>query len=450
MEILKKDYGKIGITVSDKPYSIDNSYERLTIVETENGLTYLSKKDVPAALQIDINNKEYWIKLTGTGDIPIEEIVDLIKPYTSSIHKGEFNAGNITEEGWYDSITFGRPEDSESDEKYFLYMSSNGGQVCFSRRNSGKVYHRLGKEHPWVSVSHDDYVLKQIYSSALGNYSTFNTLSVETMMGFSDYSRQEDLGEVYAGDNLDITDIDIVSPIHLKPNAILKVRCLYRWGDSSQGTSVHAQNSDAYIYISNAREAGHDSAHLLSDFIKVRPMAEYIPLMSDEEKGWQDLSLVRKTLFKNEYGVHYVKCNVLKEGNYFFHIAGNFSLAKSWLVVDNVEIYNQSHGVIIPTATATTIGGIKLRTQESGGEIKNRSGLNLENGALLVHCPVPSTQIPSDTNALAYLYIDDDGILRINRATASDINSNATDDKLVTAKCLYDVISDIETRLSAL
>ena len=445
MEEIIKDYGKIGLTVDEEVYSPNKDYEKLTIVETENGLTYLSKKDVPAALQIDINNKEYWIKLTGTGGIPIEEIVDLIKPYTSSIHKGEFNAGNITEEGWYDSITSGRPEGSESDEKYFLYMSSNGGQVCFSRRNSGKVYHRLGKEHPWVSVSHDDYVLKQIYSSALGNYSTFNTLSVETMMGFTDYSQLEDLGEVYAGDNLERTDIDIVSPIHLKPNAILKVRCLYRWGDSSQGTSIHAQNSDAYIYISNAREPGHDSAHLLSDFIKVRPMAEFIPIMEPGDKSWQDLALVRNKLFKNEYGVHYVKCNVPKEDDYYFHIAGNFSLAKSWLVVDNVEIYNQSHGVIIPIATATTIGGIKLRTRESGGVIKNRSGLNLIDGELLVHCP----SNPNDERA--YLYIDGDGVLRINRATDnSDINSSATDDKLVTAKCLYNVINSIETRLNAL
>ena len=75
----------------------------------------------------------------------------------STKHQGEFNANDITEEGWYDSIVLGRPEGSESDERYFLYHSSNGGQVCFSRRNSGKVYERLGVGHPWVNVSYDDH-----------------------------------------------------------------------------------------------------------------------------------------------------------------------------------------------------------------------------------------------------------------------------------------------------
>lgn len=368
---------------------------------------------------------------------------------SSKIHKGEFNAGNIEEEGWYDSITFGRPEGSESDEKYFLYMSSNGGQVCFSRRNSGKVYHRLGKEHPWVPVSHDDYVLHQISSSALSNYIKYSTLSVETMDGFTSYNQTTDLGEVYAGDNLEITDIDIVSPIHLKPNDILKVRCLYRWGDSSQGTSTFVQNSDAYIYISDMQEAGHNSSHLLSDFVKVRPMAEYIPLMSDGEKGWQDLALVRDKLFKDEYGVHYVKCNVLKEGDYYFHIAGNFSLAKSWVVLDNVEIHSQSGTIAAPTATATTLGLVKLYTVKSQGVVQNRSGLVIdEQGQLVINTPSGETA--------RTIYRDGSGVLRLGEAVerttdkVTSISSSSTHTQYPSAKCVYDLIGNIETLLSSL
>ena len=74
----------------------------------------------------------------------------------SKIHVGEFNANEITEEGWYDSVVEGIPEGSEPNEKYFLYHSSNGGQTCFSRDNSGKAYHRLDSQHLWaaLTVSH--------------------------------------------------------------------------------------------------------------------------------------------------------------------------------------------------------------------------------------------------------------------------------------------------------
>lgn len=79
MKEIIKDYGKIGITVEEDKFNPDKDYEKLTIVEDENGNIYLSRKDVPAELHIDLTNKEYWFKISGNGggsSLPSNYIVD--------------------------------------------------------------------------------------------------------------------------------------------------------------------------------------------------------------------------------------------------------------------------------------------------------------------------------------------------------------------------------------
>lgn len=77
MKEIIKDYGKIGITVENELYNSEKDYEKLTIVETESGSLYLSKKDVPASLHIDITDKNYWFNISNSGT-PISE--DNINP----------------------------------------------------------------------------------------------------------------------------------------------------------------------------------------------------------------------------------------------------------------------------------------------------------------------------------------------------------------------------------
>ncbi|WP_173431788.1 hypothetical protein [Sharpea azabuensis] len=129
-----------------------------------------------SAYQVALDNgfvgtEQQWLdSLKADATQEIAAVNARVDNLAARIHVGQFNANDITEEGWYDSVVLGRPVGSESDEKYFLYMSSNGGQVCFSRRNSGKVYHRLGLGHKWVAVTHDDYGRSEANASSLKVY----------------------------------------------------------------------------------------------------------------------------------------------------------------------------------------------------------------------------------------------------------------------------------------
>lgn len=263
-----------------------------------------------------------------------------------NIHHGEFNAGLITEEGWYDSITSGRPEGSESDEKYFLYHSGNGGQVCFSRRNSGKAYHRLGKEHPWMPITHDDYVLQRIAAVASRPYNVVDDISADSWGG-GVLEENTHLREVYAGDHLENTEIDLrLSLENIRPHDIIAVRCFYRRGFSRDGVDTYPYDSDAYIYLSDSEQPGHSAAHLKSDFIKVKSMGAQGFPFTDPQKGWQDLALCRDILFNDtlgngEYYMHYLTVNIPAPGNYCLHIHGNFSTPGSWFVLDKTIVHRE-------------------------------------------------------------------------------------------------------------
>ena len=272
----------------------------------------------------------------------------------SARHHGEFNAGNITEEGWYDNVVSGRPEGSESDEHYVLYQSSNGGQICFSRRNSGKVYARLGKEHPWVNVSYCDHSLEHATAMALITYGLntviaapdFDSESAHTAEGYG-YDANTHLLEYYAGDNGEVKHFHISLPIALNPDDVLKVRCMYRRGNSQDGVDVFKHDSDAYIYVSRSPEEGHDLARLVSDFIKVKPLGGQNFPFTAEQASWQDLAFLRDSFFASgtTYGRHLLKVNAEAPGTYYLHIVGDFSTAASWFALDFAEKYTaESNG----------------------------------------------------------------------------------------------------------
>lgn len=275
----------------------------------------------------------------------IQQILNDV-PYKSKMHHGEFNAGNITEEGWYDSITSGRPEGSESDEKYVLYQSSNGGQICFSRRNSGKVYSRLGKEHPWVNVSYCDHSLEHATAMALIAYGesgmidaeSFNETASHTPEGYG-YDGNTNMLEYYAGDGGGVKHFHISMPLSLHPDDVLKVRCTYRRGGSRDGVNQYKYDSDAYIYVSRSAEEGHNLDQLVSDFIKVKPLGgQHFPF-TEAQEGWQNLAFLRDEFFANgtTYGRHLLKVNAETPGTYYLHIVGDFSTAASWFALDYVE-----------------------------------------------------------------------------------------------------------------
>ena len=299
---------------------------------------YKFTQKAPAIQQIlnDVQNKANKAELAGK----------------SARHHGEFNAGNITEEGWYDSVVSGRPEGSESDEKYVLYQSSNGGQICFSRRNNGKVYARLGKEHPWVNVSYCDHSLEHATAMALITYGLntvvaapdFDTESAHTAEGYG-YDPNTHLLEYYAGDHCEVKHFHISLPIALNPDDVLKVRCMYRRGSSYDGSvGQYKYDSDAYIYVSRTTEEGHNLDQLVSDFIKVKPLGgQHFPF-TEGQQSWQDLAFLRDSFFDNEttYGRHLVKVNVEAPGTYYLHIVGDFSTPASWFALDSVAIYTEA------------------------------------------------------------------------------------------------------------
>jgi hypothetical protein len=278
----------------------------------------------------------------------IQQILDDVSN-KSAKHHGEFNAGNITEEGWYDSITSGRPEGSESDERYVLYQSSNGGQLCFSRRNSGKVYVRLGKEHPWVNVSYCDHSLEHATAMALITYGQATVVdaddvknsSTHTDGGFG-YDGNTNLLEYYAGDGGEVKHFHVALPITLSPDDILKVRCTYRRGGSYEGVNQYKYDSDAYLYVSRSAEEGHNLDQLVSDFFKVKPLGgQHFPF-TEEQASWQDLAFIRDTFFADgtTYGRHLLKVNAEAPGTYYLHIVGDFSTPASWFALDKVEKFS--------------------------------------------------------------------------------------------------------------
>lgn len=276
--------------------------------------------------------------------ISLNDLYSFLRQYKefSEIHNGEFDADNITTEGWYTSITSGKPKESESDEDYLLYMSTDGEQICFSKKNGGKVYHRPNKDSAWITVSHDDYVLNQIASSALGNYVRVNMVPVSNIVNSTHV--EAELAACYAGEELQHPDCDMTVRVSLWPNDIIKVRCLYRCGNLAQSIEEYSQDSNAYLYVQG-------DGIPVSDTIKIRPMAEiksfFVP---DEYERLSPITPFLRTISVIFNGFprvceHYIKCNAIEAGDYDLHIKGNFGIADSLVLVDEIEIYRQVQGV---------------------------------------------------------------------------------------------------------
>lgn len=72
MKLVKENLGKVSITVEKDYWSSDKSYDRLVIVEKAGVGCFISRKPVPT--NIDIDNREYWIrvgKISSSADLPI-------------------------------------------------------------------------------------------------------------------------------------------------------------------------------------------------------------------------------------------------------------------------------------------------------------------------------------------------------------------------------------------
>lgn len=267
----------------------------------------------------------------------------------SNKHQGDFNANYIIEEGWYDSIVLGCPEGSESDERYFLYHSANGGQVCFSRRNSGKVYQRIGVGHPWVNVSYDNHSLEHATAMSLITYHLGLTLQAsdvdeqgtKTPSGYT-IDTNTNLIEYYARDIAEVNHFHICVARHISPDSIIDIRCIYRRGSSSDGVSKYKYDSDAYIYVSRSPEEGHGFDQLVSDFIKVKPLGgQHFPF-TEEQASRQNLTFLRNSFFlsASTYGRNLMKVNAEVADTYYIHIVGDFSKPLSWFALDKIHIYD--------------------------------------------------------------------------------------------------------------
>lgn len=83
--------GKVSITVAKDYWNINNSYDRLVVVERESTHTcYLSRKPVHPGVSID--NREYWVKFSKHPDIPYEIVQELGDSYELAVSQRTITA----------------------------------------------------------------------------------------------------------------------------------------------------------------------------------------------------------------------------------------------------------------------------------------------------------------------------------------------------------------------
>ena len=83
--------GKVSITVEQDYWNINNSYDKLVVVERESTHTcYLSRKPVHPGVSID--NREYWVKFSKYSDIPYEIVQELGDSYELAVSQRTITA----------------------------------------------------------------------------------------------------------------------------------------------------------------------------------------------------------------------------------------------------------------------------------------------------------------------------------------------------------------------
>ena len=83
--------GKVSITVEQDYWNINNSYDKLVVVERESTHTcYLSRKPVHPGVSID--NREYWVKFSKYPDIPYEIVQELGDSYELAVSQRTITA----------------------------------------------------------------------------------------------------------------------------------------------------------------------------------------------------------------------------------------------------------------------------------------------------------------------------------------------------------------------
>lgn len=126
MKTQTKELGKVSITCNGR-WSNNKRYERLCIVYTNAGSSYISKKDVPE--YIDIENEEYWqliVKSTAIN-LPDGTVIDLSN-YVTKTAIVEYLKGYITKEdfqNYVNSISETYATKNEINDIVIQYLTNN-------------------------------------------------------------------------------------------------------------------------------------------------------------------------------------------------------------------------------------------------------------------------------------------------------------------------------------
>lgn len=96
-------------TFPDEPWSIDTSYDKMTVVLHE-GTSFTSKQDVPAG--IDISDTDYWVE-TGNYNAQIEQFDEILPRYAFS--------SSLTIKDYIDRLTVRRVLEVNGDPDFYPY-----------------------------------------------------------------------------------------------------------------------------------------------------------------------------------------------------------------------------------------------------------------------------------------------------------------------------------------
>lgn len=75
-----------------------------------------------------------------------------IETNVDDFHTGDFWPGNCTKSGVYSIMTSGRPEGSDANENYMLFVDKDGSQSCMSIKNPTKWFRRNKPSDTWIKV----------------------------------------------------------------------------------------------------------------------------------------------------------------------------------------------------------------------------------------------------------------------------------------------------------
>lgn len=135
--------GKVSITVEKDPWDMNKTYNRLTIVGTNDGIAYISRCLVPRGIPTD--NRNYWIPI-GVTSAPIQansyKLLDAEYelPTTEDAYEGPYlidnyayfwvgTGGNVEDKPEYKKIEIAGKDGKSAYTSYAEYVISIGGEL---------------------------------------------------------------------------------------------------------------------------------------------------------------------------------------------------------------------------------------------------------------------------------------------------------------------------------